>query len=159
MTRQPQGTAGSLIIPTSLGLLNSWRTAPQVSIPPRAETRSCLTSAAKASCFSPAQNARGALVWCGTRRFDGIFPNGSCRGSAVICQPHFCFYPIPLDTSAFKICFEYIRSYDFFPSSFNYTFCLLANTLPEFISTSMFLHEPEPWLDPTKPRFHLPCDL
>lgn len=79
------------------------------------ETWSCLTSTAKASCFSPAQNKCGALVCYSTRRFGGIFPNGSCCGSAVICQPHFCIYPIPLDTSAFRICFEYVRSYGFFP--------------------------------------------
>lgn len=91
-------------------------------------------------CFCPSQNESGALVCYGIRRFDGIFSNGSCCGLAVICQSRFCICPIPMDTSSFRICFEYIKFYECF-SSFNRTFSLLANTLSEFVSTLMFLHE------------------
>lgn len=90
-------------------------------------------------CISPAQNESGALICYSFRRFDDIFSNGSCCGLAVICQSHFCIYPIPMDTSSFRICFEYIKL-NFF-SSFNHTFNLLENTLSKFISTLMILHK------------------
>lgn len=59
---------------------------------------------------------------------------------AVVCQSHFCICPVPMVTSSFRICFEYIKFYDSF-SSFNHTFSLLVNTLSEFIPALMFLNK------------------